>query len=242
MNARSSVEFFTLKEDDVVEIYTPLVKRIAHHMASRLPASIQFDDLVQAGLIGLLEAARNYEEGHNASFETYAGIRIRGAMLDEIRKNDWAPRSVQKKARMVAEAVRQIEREEGRDARAQEIADKLGLSVDDYFHMLQDASGQRVLSLEETVVGDEVLGDTISDNRPGVLDDMHEEDIVEYLAGAISGLPERERLVMALYYVEEFNLREIGTVIGLSESRICQIHNQANIRLRARLEDFLNNG
>lgn len=242
MNSRTSVEIFTLKEDDIVELYTPLVKRIAHHMATRLPPSIQFDDLIQAGLIGLLEASRNFEEGHNASFETYAGIRIRGAMLDEIRKNDWAPRSVQRKARMVAEAVREIEREQGRDARAQEIAEKLGLSVDDYFQMLQDASGQKVLSLEETVVGDEVLGDTISDNRPGILEGLHEEDIVDHLAGAISGLPERERLVMALYYVEEFNLREIGGVIGLSESRICQIHNQANIRLRARLEDFLKNG
>jgi RNA polymerase sigma factor for flagellar operon FliA len=242
MNARSSVEIFTLKEEDVVDLYTPLVKRIAHHMATRLPPSIQFDDLIQAGLIGLLEASRNFEEGHNASFETYAGIRIRGAMLDEIRKNDWAPRSVQRKARMVAEAVREIEREHGRDARAQEIADKLGLSVDDYFQMLQDASGQKVLSLEETVVGDEVLGDTIKDHRPGILEGLHEEDIVDHLATAISGLPERERLVMALYYVEEFNLREIGSVIGLSESRICQIHNQANIRLRARLEDFLKNG
>lgn len=242
MSARSSVEIFTLKEEDVVELYASLVKRIAHHMATRLPPSIQFDDLVQAGLIGLLEAARNFEEGHNASFETYAGIRIRGAMLDEIRKNDWAPRSVQRKARMVSEAVRSIEREQGRDARAQEIAEKLGLSVDDYFQMLQDASGQRVLSLEEPVVGEEVLGDTISDSRPGILDGLHEEDIVNHLASAISGLPERERLVMALYYVEEFNLREIGSVIGLSESRICQIHNQANLRLRARLEDFLKNG
>ena len=242
MNARSSVEIFTLKEEDVVDLYTPLVKRIAHHMATRLPPSIQFDDLLQAGLIGLLEASRNFEEGHNASFETYAGIRIRGAMLDEIRKNDWAPRSVQRKARMVAEAVREIEREVGRDARAQEIADRLGLSVDDYFQMLQDASGQKVLSLEDPVVGDEVLGDTIRDHHPGILEGLHEEDIVDHLATAISGLPERERLVMALYYVEEFNLREIGSVIGLSESRICQIHNQANIRLRARLEDFLKNG
>lgn len=242
MSARGSVEVFALKEGDIVELYSPLVKRIAYHMATRLPPSIQFDDLVQAGLIGLLEASRNFEEGHDASFETFAGIRIRGAMLDEIRKNDWAPRSVQKKAKLVTEAVREIERTKGRDARAEEIAARLNVSVDEYFQMLQVASGQRVLSLEDPVVGDEVLGDTLADHRPGIVERLMEEDIVKYLAESVAGLPERERMVMSLYYVEEFNLREIGYVIGLSESRICQIHNQANIRLRARLEDFLNNG
>lgn len=242
MSARGSVEVFALKEGDIIELYSPLVKRIAYHMATRLPPSIQFDDLVQAGLIGLLEASRNFEEGHNASFETYAGIRIRGSMLDEIRKNDWSPRSVQRKAKMVTMVVREIERVKGRDARADEIAERLGVSLDEYFQMLQVVSGQRVLSLEEPVVGDEVLGDTLADQRPGIIDHLLIEDIVKNLAESVAGLPERERIVLSLYHVEEFNLREIGYVIGLSESRICQIHNQANIRLRARLEDYLNNG
>ncbi|MBD3610702.1 MAG: RNA polymerase sigma factor FliA [Gammaproteobacteria bacterium] len=241
MSSRSSVEIIALKEEDIVELYSTLVKRIAHHMAMRLPSYIQFDDLMQAGMIGLLEASRNFEEGHDASFETFAGIRIRGAMLDEIRKSDWSPRSIQKKAKMVADAVREIESQQGRDARAQEIADKLGIPLDEYFKMLQDTSGQKVLSLEETVVGEEVLGNTLKDKGQGVLEGLHEEDIVYALANSINGLPERERLVMALYYVEEFNLREIGSVVGLSESRICQIHNQATIRLQARMKDFLRN-
>lgn len=240
--SRSESRFATLPlaENDVVEAYTPLVKRIAYHLASRLPASIQIDDLIQAGLIGLLEASRHYETDHNASFETYAGIRIRGSMLDEIRKNDWAPRSVHKKARMLSEAMRSVEEEHGRDARAQEVAEKLGLSIDEYYELLQDSCSHRVLSLEEAVVGDESLGDTIADHSANILDGIQEEDISRVLADAVSSLPERERIVMSLYYEQEMNLREIGEVIGLSESRICQIHNQAVIRLQARMVHLKN--
>lgn len=235
----SGVAIFTSTQtklhDDLVEQHAPLVKRIACHLINKLPASVQLEDLIQAGMIGLLEASRNYDETQGASFETYAGIRIRGSMLDEIRKNDWAPRSVHRKARMVAEAVREIENDRGRDARDVEIAESLGMSLDDYYKILQDNSYHRILSFEDMGVGEESMLDNMSDNAPGIVDGLQNEDIQKVVAEAIASLPERERLVMALYYDEELNLREIGAVMGVSESRVSQIHSQAVIRLQARM-------
>ncbi|MDH5378427.1 MAG: RNA polymerase sigma factor FliA [Gammaproteobacteria bacterium] len=222
-------------DQELVSRYAPLVKRIAYHLISRLPPSVLPDDLIQAGMIGLLEAARNYDSTQGASFETYAGIRIRGSMLDEIRRSDWAPRSVHKKARMVAEAVRLIENRTGRDARDHEVAEALGISLDEYHQMLIAASGYRITSFEEITPGDEVFADTFSEEDGGPLDGLQKEDFKRCLSEAIASLPERERLVMALYYDEELNLREIGEVLGVSESRVCQIHSQAVIRLQARM-------
>lgn len=222
--------------NDMVERHAPLVKRIACHLINRLPACVQLEDMVQAGMIGLLEASGKYDETQGASFETYAGIRIRGSMLDEIRKNDWAPRSVHRKAREVAEAVRLIENEHGRDARDVEIAKTLDMSLGEYYKILQDNSYHKVLSVDDTSVNTgETMLDSMSDNAPGILDGMHNEDLQRLLSDAIAGLPERERLVMALYYDEELNLREIGAVMGVSESRVSQIHSQAIIRLQSRM-------
>lgn len=222
-------------QDDLVEQHAPLVKRIACHLINRLPANVQLEDLVQAGMIGLLEASRNYDIRQGASFETYAGIRIRGSMLDEIRKNDWAPRSVYRKSRMVAEAVREIENRVGRDARDDEIAQALAISLQEYYKILQDSSYHKVLSFEDMGIGEESLLDNLSDGSPGIVDGLQREDMKRIVAEAIAGLPERERLVMALYYDEELNLREIGAVMGVSESRVSQIHSQAVIRLQARM-------
>ncbi|MBI2779926.1 MAG: RNA polymerase sigma factor FliA [Gammaproteobacteria bacterium] len=224
--------------DDTVAQHAPLVKRIAYHLMSRLPPSVQADDLIQAGMIGLLEASRNYDATQGASFETYAGIRIRGAMLDEIRKNDWAPRSVHRKARKVAEAVRMIENIKGRDARDSEVAEILEMSLDDYHQMLQDASGYLVMSFEDMGVDDEAVASQFADKNPGILEGLQRDDFKKSLSEAVAGLPERERLVMALYYDEELNLREIGAVLGVSESRVSQIHSQALIRLQARLSQW----
>ena len=229
----------TISPDQLVEKHASLVKRIACHLINRLPASVQLEDLIQAGMIGLLEASRNYDHTQGASFETYAGIRIRGSMLDEIRKNDWAPRSVHRKARMVAEAVREIENSEGRDARDTEIADTLDISLDEYYKILQDNSYHKVLSVEDMGVGEESLLENLSDNSPGILDGLQKEDMQMIISEAVASLPERERLVMALYYDEELNLREIGAVMGVSESRVSQIHSQAVIRLQARLANRL---
>ncbi|PUB82433.1 MAG: RNA polymerase sigma factor FliA, partial [gamma proteobacterium symbiont of Ctena orbiculata] len=141
--------------DDLVDQHAGLVKRIAYHLMNRLPPNVQADDLIQAGMLGLLEASRNYDPTQGASFETYAGIRIRGAMLDEIRRSDWTPRSVHRKARMVAEAMREIENNEGRDARDVEVAEALGMSLEDYHQILRDSTGCRIFSLDElTAVSD----------------------------------------------------------------------------------------
>ena len=227
------------EQDEVIAQHAPLVKRIAYHLMSRLPASVQADDLIQAGMIGLLEAARNYDASQGASFETYAGIRVRGAMLDEIRKGDWVPRSVHRKARQMAEAVREIEHKQGRDARDHEIAAAMELDLGDYYKVLQDVSGHRVLSIEDVGVDEDAMSNLAADQSTSPDEGLLREDFKRCLAEGISGLPERERLVLTLYYDEELNLREIGAVIGVSESRVSQIHSQALIRLKARMANWL---
>ncbi|MCW8906282.1 MAG: RNA polymerase sigma factor FliA [Sedimenticola sp.] len=225
--------------DTLVNRHAPLVKRIAYHLMNRLPPNVQADDLIQAGMIGLLEASRNYDPSQGASFETYAGIRIRGAMLDEIRRSDWTPRSVHRKARMVADAMRSIENEQGRDARDVEVAEVLDMDLVQYHRILQDAAGCRIFSIEELQAVGELPFDSSSGDGIGPYEGMQKDAFKKSLAEAIAGLPERERLVIGLYYDEEMNLREIGQVLGVSESRVCQIHSQATLRLRSRLADWL---
>jgi RNA polymerase sigma factor for flagellar operon FliA len=213
--------------------HAELVKRIAYHLAGRLPASVEVDDLIQAGMLGLLEAAANYSEGRGASFETYAGIRIRGAMLDGLRKLDWAPRSVHRKARAVAKAIREIESENGREARDVEVAERMGMKLSDYHRIVEDSAGCQISSLT-TEEGEMTLTDASADPFRDVVD----EDFRAALTDAIANLPERERLVMSLYYDDELNLKEIGAALRVSESRICQIHGQALVRLQARLSGW----
>lgn len=222
-------------QDEMVTRHAPLVKRIAYHLMTRLPPSVQVDDLIQAGMIGLLEASRHYDASQGASFETYAGIRIRGAMLDEVRKTDWAPRSVHRKSRMIADAVRGIENEVGRHAQDHEVAAALGLPLREYHQMLQDASGYPLLSLDAMAEDDEYGSHEAADKGETPLESLQNSDFQGELAAAIQDLPEREQLVLALYYDEELNLREIGDVLEVSESRVSQIHTQAMLRLRARL-------
>jgi RNA polymerase sigma factor for flagellar operon FliA len=221
--------------DEQLLRYAPLVKRIAHHLMGRLPHSVQVDDLVQAGMMGLLEALRNFDNTQGASFETYAGIRIRGAMLDEVRRNDWAPRSVHRKARQVSQAIHAIESRNGHEASAREIAEELGLSLDEYHELVQEARGHKLFSLDESTIGDDPIVEHIADERAGVVEKLQDDEFQGELSEAIAGLPERERMVMALYYEQELNLKEIGAVLGVTESRVCQIHGQALMRLRARL-------
>ncbi len=225
--------------DTLVNQHAPLVKRIAYHLMNRLPPNVQVDDLIQAGMIGLLEASRHYDKSRGASFETYAGIRIRGAMLDEIRRSDWTPRSVHRKARMVSEVMREIENSEGRDARDVEVADAMGISLEEYHKILLDSSGCRVFSVEELRVVGELPTDRMDNAASEPLEGFQRSEFRDSLAEAIASLPERERLVIALYYDDEMNLREIGQVLGVTESRACQIHSQATFRLRSRLTEWL---
>lgn len=226
--------------DERVMQHAPLVKRIAYHLLGRLPDSVQVDDLIQAGMLGLLEAIKNYDASQGASFDTYAGIRIRGSMLDEVRRSDWTPRSVHKKSRMVSDAIRMIENRTGCEARDVDVAKYLGIAIDEYNHILQDSSSCRVFSVEELAQdGDHYMDETLS-HEEGLADGLGREGFQQALANAIMGLPERERLVISLYYDEEFNLREIGEVLNISESRVSQICTQAVLRLRSRLSDWIN--
>jgi RNA polymerase sigma factor FliA len=221
--------------DELIVRHAELVKRIAYHLAGRLPPSVAVDDLIQAGMLGLMEAAANYTASRGASFETYAGIRIRGAMIDALRALDWAPRSVHRKARAAAAAVREVERRTGRDARDVEIAQHMGVSLEDYHVIVQDAASCRLASLDEET----------GDNTPGTADPFRETADDQFrgaLAQAIEQLPERERLLMSLYYSDGMNLKEIGEVLKVTESRACQLHGQALVRLKARLADWRDAG
>jgi len=222
--------------DELVKTHAPLVRRIAYHLMGRLPPSVDVGDLIQAGMIGLLEAARNYATDRSASFETYAGIRIRGAMLDELRRTDWTPRSVHRKAREVADVVRQIEVETGSDADDAEVMKRLGMTADEYHQVLADAASARLLSLTAPDDGDGSAAMDVADaNSVGPAEGLEQSGLRQALIDAITTLPEREQLVMSLYYEQELNLKEIGAVLGVTESRVCQIHGQAIIRLRARM-------
>lgn len=219
--------------DALVVRHAELVKRIAYHLAGRLPASVEVDDLIQAGMIGLLEAAAHYSADRGASFETYAGIRIRGAMIDALRRLDWAPRSVHRKAREAAAAMRTVEEREGREARDAEVAEAMGIALEEYHRIVQDAAACHIGSLDEAAGATDVADHSIDPRQ-----EAEQDALRKATATAIANLPERERLVMALYYDEELNLKEIGAVLGVSESRACQIHGQALVRLRARMRDW----
>lgn len=234
MNAYSNVAPTTYQsQDDLITANITLVKRIAHHLSARLPDSVELDDLMQAGMIGLLEAAGNFDSTKGASFDTYAGIRIRGSMLDEVRKQDWTPRSVYRKQREVSEMVRSIEADTGRSAEPQDIAAGLGISLDEYFEVLRDTAGCRLFSLDESMDETGHAHEIPSANTATPEQELRLEQQRKEIGAAILKLPEREQLVLSLYYERELNLKEIGEVLGVSESRVCQIHSQAALRLRA---------
>src|SRR5690606_5157733 len=193
-----------------------------------------------AGMIGLLEAVQKYDASRGASFETYAGIRIRGAIVDEMRRGDWVPRSVHRNTRMITQAIQAVEARVGRDALDTEIAAELDVSLDDYHAMLRDSTTGRLFSYEETF-GNEDSDIDASESSSAFISPMEgvqRDALKQSLARAITQLPEREQLVLALYYDEELNLKEIGQILGVSESRVSQIHSQAAARLRTRLADW----
>jgi len=215
--------------DHLVNQHLPLVKRIASQLAVKPPSHIEIDDLIQVGLIGLLTAVDDYQTDSGAVFSTYATIRIRGAMLDELRGRDWLPRSVQRDLGRVAAAIDRVEQRVGRPAQEKEIADELGMLVEDYRSLAGELACARVTQLDEAEL------------PPGI--DEPEEQFVEVtkreaLVAAIETLPEKEGLMLSLYYNEGLNLKEIGLVLGVSESRVSQIHGQAVARLKAKLSDW----
>jgi RNA polymerase sigma factor for flagellar operon FliA len=223
----------------IVERHAGLVKRIALHLMARLPASVMLDDLIQSGMIGLIEAAKNFDGSKGASFETYAGIRIRGAMLDEMRRGDWTPRSVHKNSRLISSTIAELEAEFGRDVKDFEVAEKLDITLDEYHHMLNEVSAGKIIGIEDLGVTEDVIVTSKDDESQDVaFDGIASNMFQQALVNAIKTLPEREALVLSLYYDEELNLREIGEVLEVSESRVSQIHSQAMVRLKSRLRDW----
>ncbi len=219
--------------------YAPLVKRIAHHMMAKLPASVEIDDVIQTGMIGLLDAVNRYEESHGAQFETYAAQRIRGAILDGLRQADWLPRSFRRDLRRIEEAIGKLEQRLGRAPSEQEVASALDLPLADYQRMLQDARGYQLISFEDFnhAEGGDYLERHCEDHSVSPLDTLADRKLREQLVQGIENLPEREKVVMGLYYEEELNFREIGETLGVSESRVCQLHSQAIARLRSQLRN-----
>ncbi|KQV41052.1 MULTISPECIES: RNA polymerase sigma factor FliA [Massilia] len=219
--------------------HMPLVKRLAHQMKAKLPPSVEVDDLVQAGMIGLLDAINRYEENHGAQFETYAVLRIRGAMLDELRSSDWMPRSTRANMRKVEQAMATLQQQLGRPPSESEVAKSLKLSLADYQDLLGDSGGHQLVYYED--FHDEEGSDSFLD-RYAVDDDdplksLLDTDFRQTVIDAIDALPPREKMLMGLYYEEELNLKEIGAVMGVSESRVSQLHTQAVARLRTYLRE-----
>lgn len=233
MNARAMYQNVQAGSTEaLIARHADLVKRVAFHLLSRLPSHVQAEDLIQAGMVGLLDAARLFDGEKGASFETYAGLRIRGAMLDEVRRNDWAPRSVYRRQREIGQTVAAIEAETGREARDAEVCERMGITLDEYHAALSDSSSVHVTSLDHGGDQEDETFDVAdhASRRPD--EELAENHFQHDLAARIDELPERERLVMSLYYVEELNQKEIGAVLGVSESRVCQIHNKAIMRLK----------
>jgi RNA polymerase sigma factor FliA len=226
-------------KEQCIKEFAPLVKRIAHFMMLKLPNSVQVDDLIQVGMIGLLDAAGRYDELRGAQFETYASQRIRGAMLDELRGADWLPRSMRSDMRRIESAVSRVQQRLGKAPVESEIANELGMSLQDYQELLQESCGAQLMYYEDFHhSGDDDFFERFeTDGKSNPLEVLKDERFRGALIKAIDNLPERERLLMAMHYEQDMNLREIGEVLGVGESRVCQLHSQAVARLRSMLGD-----
>ncbi len=229
----------TLDSQGTIETYLPLVRRAAHRLIGGLPANVELDDLIQAGMLGLMDAMRRYEPGHGAQFETFAMQRVRGAMLDELRGADWVPRSVRRHQREIATAVQRLEHRLGRAPSDTEIAADLGLPLAEYHAMLSDVRGAQLVYADDDE-GEDGTGNFF--DRQGMVEaradpasQLADRRFREALVRAIENLPEREQYVMSMYYEHDMNLREIAAVLGVTESRVCQLHSQSVARLRARM-------
>ena len=226
--------------EEMVRRHAPLVRRIAYHLMGRLPPSVDVDDLVQAGMIGLLDAISRYEETHGAQFETYAVLRIRGAMLDELRNSDWLPRSMRQNMRKIEAAMSALQQKLGHPPTESEVAKLLKLSLSEYQDLLGDSGGHQLVYYEDfhDNEGSDSFLDRYAVDDDDPLKSLLDTDFRQTVIDAIDALPPREKMLMGLYYEEELNLKEIGAVMGVSESRVSQLHTQAVARLRAHLKEL----
>jgi RNA polymerase sigma factor for flagellar operon FliA len=236
-NARGTVE----RQDNYARQYAPLVRRIAHQMIAKLPANVELDDMIQAGMIGLMDAVNRFEESQGTQFEVYAASRIRGSMLDELRAGDWLPRSARKSQRDIENAIHRLEQRLQRAPQEGEIAQELQMSVPDYQELLGDARGAQLVYFDDLgggADGDDYLERHVAQAGGEPLEILRDKRFRTALVAAIEELPEREKLLMSMYYEQDLNLREIGAVMGVTESRVCQLHSQAVSRLRAKLKSW----
>ena len=228
-----------LDRNAMIRQYQPLVRRLAHHMMAKLPANVQVDDLIQVGLIGLSDALSRYEAGQGAQFETFATQRIRGAMLDELRENDWMSRGSRKSQKDIEQALHRLEHRLGRTPLESEIATEMGMSLSDYQLLLGKVRGTQLVYLEDMGRGhdddDSFLDRHMADSDADPLNLLGDQRLREALVAAIKLLPEREQLIMGMYYEQDMNLKEIALVMNVTESRVCQLHSQSIARLRAKM-------
>ena len=228
-----------LDRDALIRQHVPLVRRIAHHMIAKLPPNVELDDLIQVGMIGLSEALTRYEAAQGVQFETFATQRIRGAMLDELREGDWMSRSSRKSQKEIEHAVQRMEQKLGRSPMESEIAEELGLSLEDYQTLLGKVRGTQLVYLEDMTRGDDdeegFLDRHVADSEADPMAVLRDQRLKSSLVAAIKTLPEREQYVMGMYYEHDMNLKEIAAVLGVTESRVCQPHSQSIARLRAKM-------
>ncbi|MBV5296728.1 MAG: RNA polymerase sigma factor FliA [Rhodoferax sp.] len=228
-----------LDRNALIRQYQPLVRKLAHHMMARLPANVQVDDLIQVGLIGLSEALSRFEATQGVQFETFATQRIRGAMLDELRENDWVSRSTRKSQKEIEESLRRLEHRLGRSPLESEIAADLGISLSDYQSLLTKVRGTQLVYLEDLNHGsddeDSFLDRHMGDPDADPINVLRDQRLRTALVAAIKNLPEREQFIMSMYYEQDMNLKEIAAVLDVTESRVCQLHSQSIARLRAKM-------
>jgi RNA polymerase sigma factor for flagellar operon FliA len=230
------------QQTKLLEQHAALVKKIAYQLMAKLPPNIEMDDLIQSGMMGLIEALDRYEEVQGAEFETYASTRIRGAMLDELRSIDWVPRGVRKNMRNVETAIRQLEQELTKPPSDGQVAKKLNMSIEQYYDILRDCSGHQLVYYEDfhdEDSSDHFLDHFINDSANNPMALILSDEFHVALVESIDALPEREKILMGLYYEQELNLKEIGAVMTVSESRVSQLHTQAISRIRAHLKEKL---
>ena len=228
-----------LDRNALIKQYQPLVRRLAHHMMAKLPASVEVDDLIQVGLIGLSDALTRFEASQGVQFETFATQRIRGAMLDELRENDWMSRGSRKSQKDIEVAMRRLEHRFGRSPLESEIAADLGMSLPDYQTLLGKVRGTQLVYLEDMARRNEdddtYLDRHVADGESDPLHILGDQRLRQALVTAIKGLPEREQFIMSMYYEQDMNLKEIAAVLDVTESRVCQLHSQSIARLRAKM-------
>jgi len=235
----------TAERDQLIIQYAPWVKFIALRMAAKLPSHIQAEDLISAGIIGLIDALDKFNPAREVQFKTYAQIRIQGAMKDELRALDWASRSMRQKVKRLEHAYALLEQQLGQPPSSEEVANSLGIEMDEFEEMLDDVKGTSLVSLEDLGQGPasedktNLLEALLTREDQDPLEVLNLQDLKKALSLAIAELPEKERLVLSLYYFEELTMKEVGKVLNLTESRISQLHTQTVLRLRSKLKPYL---